>query len=230
VYWFGAVAALVLAFGIYLYFYSPTYVFRYQVTVEVSTPDGTKTGASINEAIFERSKFMEVILAHPMTASDTSGEAIFVDLGRGRNIFLSLTAFGSKSPKARSFSELLVSLYGLPWPALRDDYTSMSAAIDRAQHLGPRTVPFDRLLLMVTFTDLNNPISFKPVDPQHLDATFGHGYVLKSVILQGTQAATTEKIEKLLLWLPRLYKKALDGGPPTDRYPPLMISASNFKR
>jgi hypothetical protein len=78
-----------LVYGWYVYNY-PTCTFRYKLIAEVMTPDGLKTGSSVIEVRYSS--------VHPLPnpgrwRSDTAnGEAVYVDLGGGKNLFVLLGA------------------------------------------------------------------------------------------------------------------------------------------
>lgn len=65
---------------------------------------------------------------------------------------------------------------------------------------------------MVTFRDLDDPLSVERVDPTDLAATFGPGFALKQVVIEVTDDPFVEILESKLPWLRSLEGSYLDGG------------------
>lgn len=84
----------------------------------------------------------------------------------------------------------------------------------RLEHLNERRpIPAQYLPQLVTFDDITKPETVKLVDPANLAATFGEGYVLKSMQLEITDQKVTEgEVEKVLGWLGKYYDIHLDGN------------------
>ncbi|MCP4082076.1 MAG: hypothetical protein GY743_17720, partial [Planctomycetaceae bacterium] len=79
-------------------------------------------------------------------------------------------------------------------------------------------IPFSRLPLLVTFTDINDPASVVRVDPYDLEKYFGTGVKLKAVTLEiAGEPVTRGEVEKVLgsnffqRW-GTIHKKALGRG------------------
>jgi hypothetical protein len=69
----------------------PSYTYKYRMTVEVSTPEGIKTGSSVIEVTTHQwPKFLSGITAGNTTESSAVGEAPFVDLGARGMLFATL--------------------------------------------------------------------------------------------------------------------------------------------
>lgn len=105
----------------------------------------------------------------------------------------------------------------------------MKDAIQKANNSGSRIVSFDTLPLLIRFRDVKDPISFEELDPGDLESTYGAGYSLKSVTIQPNADEITDQLDKILVWLPGLKNKALDGGT-TERMNPLMIGSNDLKK
>jgi hypothetical protein len=82
---FGAIA-IIAAFLIaaVAYVWSP-YTNRFRLTIEVETPDGIKSGSSVLETMYFESGCWGPVEACGVRRR-AKGEAIFVDLGGGRNL------------------------------------------------------------------------------------------------------------------------------------------------
>lgn len=221
--WLIALCAVVAGLLAYISYYSPTYTFRYQLTVDVDTPDGVKSGSSVVEANYERSLITDWFFG-PGFGSWIIGEGVLVELGNGLNVVLTLTSFQSTSPRSTTPDALPVRIYQLPWWGHPDAYDEMNVAIARAKEGAPKIVPSDMLPLMVTFRDLQDPKTLERVDPQNLEVTFGPGYALKMVTMRATDAPVTNKLEGVMVWLQGLRSRGLDGGTITNRINPLLIA------
>ncbi len=206
-YWLVVLCVVVGGLWAHISYYSPTHTFRYRLTLEVGTPDGSKTGSSVVEATYFRELVLEWVFG-PRFPSYFKGEAVFVDLGGGRNVVLTVMDSPEFVP---------CKVYTFPcWKA--DAYDGMRASIERAEHEGPRNVPFEFLRLMVTFRNKDDPKTLEQVDARNLVATFGPGYTLKAVSIQGTDAPITQDLMKSLPWFqrqwadPKLRYHGLDGS------------------
>jgi hypothetical protein len=167
-----------------------------KVTVEVQTPEGIKSAASVQHiewACCGPIKAMD----GPSASSKVVGEAVVVDLG-GKYLFALLrgdgTSFAGAADSIASFA-----LWG-PRKALGTEeglryMTSLPYGTSAV--LQPGNLP-----LLVTFTDVNNPETVKLVNPANLAASFGQGYALKSISVEITHEKVSEgEIEKVLGWI-----------------------------
>lgn len=90
--WLALLGALVLASYVAYTVAYPTYSYRYRITVEVNTTDGMKSGSSVLEVTTIQFPSW-LTLGNNNFETTTRGEAVFVDLGNGRNL-VSLLALG----------------------------------------------------------------------------------------------------------------------------------------
>lgn len=88
---------------------------------------------------------------------------------------------------------------------------------------------FDMLPLLIRFRDIRDPTSFEELDPNDLASKYGPGYSLKSATLKPSTDEITDQLDRILVWLPALKNKALDGGT-TERMNPLMIGSNDLKK
>jgi hypothetical protein len=70
--------------------FSPVYKHRYRLTIAVDTPDGRKTGSSVIEASHTISTSLAT---RGSGVTGVRGEAVYVDLGQGRQV-IALLAVG----------------------------------------------------------------------------------------------------------------------------------------
>lgn len=138
---------------------------KYRLSVSVDTPDGVKSASGVF-AVF------------PYRGYDVSGDtytrgdAVFVDLGRGKNL-VALMMHGEKGEE----------IAGMNYVALRA-YRATASNVSFA-NLGRMTgsVPVTGGLIpvMVTFANLTDPRTARVVSPDDLAATLGAGYRLREV-------------------------------------------------
>ena len=70
----------------------PTCTFRYKLAAEVMTPEGPKTGSGVIEVSYTHFFSLSGV---PNLIQSAKGEAIFVDLGNNKNLFVTLTSWES---------------------------------------------------------------------------------------------------------------------------------------
>ncbi|MEO7178569.1 MAG: hypothetical protein ABIW83_06980 [Allosphingosinicella sp.] len=171
---------------------TPLPSYRYEITVEVETPSGLRTGSSVIEISGHR----EPKLLPDMTgaALNVHGEAAAVDLPNGRTIFALLAGGRSSGGGAASIGVHLLTA------AERASMREFEAGkiLGKAQ----RTVDLPRQAypLLVTFRDLADPTTIEGVDP---DSTvqFGPGGRLRRITISSTRKPVTEGIRKRLPWV-----------------------------
>lgn len=186
----------------------PTYAVRYRLSVDVQTPQGSKTGSSIVEARFGFEPTLFGLIAG--TKSSLVGEALFVDLDNGRNIVVTLTnrgsgRDGSKVPREKQALNGLtipLAIFGIP----SHDRQKTPKSILGAKSTGPKNIPVQRLPLIVTFTDLADPGSVVRIDPTNIGAFFGPGYSLAGAKIEIVDEPFLWSIERYLTWLEQLHK------------------------
>lgn len=218
-----------LGWGYYQINY-PTCTFRYKLTAEVMTPDGLKSGSSVIEVSYENNSFP---LPDARGRYDTLlGEATYVDLGSGKNLFVTLGTLDAAQPIERWISPEKNS--PLVEPA---DYETIKGALDplwlpiRIFRLGrtagkepemcqrvaklydasAAVVPLENLPTLVTFSDLRQPLTAKAVNPFDLGPTIGVGYSLSAKI-QITSEKVTHLIDIVLPWARTDERKGLDSN------------------
>ena len=158
-------------------------------SVEVATPQGVRTGTSVISSQNSRAPWW--FPASGASATRIRGEAVAVDLGSGRVLFVPI----STVTKMRRTSD---STGG----SLRDLFYS--------KEVGPDGVVSElKYLNMLTFGSLSDPSSAQQVDPLNLAAAFGSGYTLISVRVEDTTEPVTlpntERYKALFERLPEKY-------------------------
>ena len=86
---------------------APSVTYRYRLTVEVETPDGMRSGSSVIETNIHDTTGNWWALGEARRASSrVRGEAVFVDLGSGRNV-VALLARGPQADQGIDFNWLV---------------------------------------------------------------------------------------------------------------------------
>src|SRR5436190_2340702 len=180
---FAIIAAIMLS-PLFLYFgykhLYPTYTYRYRLSVEVETPDGLRSNSSVIEVRYET--FPE-ILTERDHISRVFGEAVFIDLGRDKNV-VALLASGPSG-------EDVGYPAGVVFQAFKLDGNDPNTPKLLPQLQGKRDLDIYHssyhdttrrfLPTFVTFGDLTDFKSVKIAPHGLFDQTFGAGYKLHSV-------------------------------------------------
>ncbi len=185
-----AVVAWRLAYP-YLY---PTYAVRYELTVEVETPNGIKTGSAVSES---RYGWQPKLLSNTTLRNSFTGEATFIDLGNGKNVIITLKSDEKRSKASADGLYLPMRVF----PLAPHDKVKTRQDIKRAKNQGKVDVPLDRLPMLITFKDINDPKSVERAHPGDLQATFGQGFALKRVTIEMSDKPVLATIETKLPWL-----------------------------
>ncbi|WMT71539.1 hypothetical protein [Bradyrhizobium sp. Ash2021] len=163
--WFGPVALLAALFiGDQIRINRPGH--KYRLTVEVETPQGSKSASG-------------VLAVHPDRGysrgghTSTKGDAIFVDLGGGKNLVALLAHIDKK-----------LDLDDINYVALRA-YTAAGGKRVSFNEMNRLTgsVPVKDALIpvLVTFADPANPGTARAISPDDAEAALGKGYRLQGI-------------------------------------------------
>ena len=173
---------------------------RYRLTLQVETPEGTKTGSGVFE---HGARWNDGITrglgAGPGLAVDTRGEAIITDLG-ARGLLLCLMT-RDETRAGSSDALLLPAIFPFEkWGGAIDNY---SAYLDRLAWRKPvADAPLKRLPMLARLRNPLDPVAAERVDPTNLAATFGRGVRLVRVTAQITDdPLPPPTIENKLPWI-----------------------------
>ena len=218
----------------------PDFTGRFKLAVTVDANGKTYTGATVYDVTYVwEPKFLPEVRAAQLRLT---GEALFLDLGGGRNLVVTLTASGSGRPFKRvnisqtyQFEDLWKSsgarsAAALPHIAFQLHMASKQTGADlkAARKKGKIELPVDRLPTTVTFTDLADPTTVKRVDPTNLAATFGPGYRITRATIEVTNEPLTHGIEKKLPWLINIERYRRDPNNPFTGTLPRLSYRTNF--
>jgi hypothetical protein len=177
----------------------PTYTYRYRLSVEVGTPDGLRTGSSVIEVRYETLPDVN----GRNHVSRIFGEAIFVDLGQGKNL-IALLAAGPSGEDVDYPGRIVFVAFNL-------DGNDPDTPKRLPQLRGKRNLDIDHSSLyevtkrflptFVTLTDLTNPSTVRVAPFGLFDETFGASFKLRTVAIEMTTDPITKGIENKIPWI-----------------------------
>lgn len=180
--------SIVLLLSAAFYFSLPDH--RYRLTIEVATPDGIKSASSVI-AVYGGSVGWGLPETKGLRAH-IKGEAVYLDLGAGKNI-IALLAHGKSGENSGKMEWLVLGAaraagQKLEWFQTKDV---------RGQ------VPLvgDLIPTLVTMTDPQDPGSARVVSPGQFESIFGPGYRFVGAHVAVTTDDVTENIERHLPWI-----------------------------
>ena len=163
--WFGPIALLaVLVIGDQIRINRPAH--KYRLTVEVETPQGRKSASG-------------VVAVHPDRGytrrgqTRTVGDAIFVDLGQGKNL-VALLAHVDNHLVLEDMNYVALRTFGAA-AGKRVPFSEMS------QQTGIVPVKGELIPVLVTFADPAAPDTARVVTPDDTEAALGKGYRLQAI-------------------------------------------------
>lgn len=165
--WAGLIGLLaLLVIGDQIRINRPGHKFR--LTVEVTTPDGIKTGSGILAVVPDRNY-------NRGGRTTMRGEAVFVDLGgKGRNLVALLAHRQGAKLDFDDINYVALRAYG----AARGNRVSFN---DIHRQTGVVPVQGDLVPVLVSFGDPNDPKSARLVAGDHAEAVLGEGYAIRGL-------------------------------------------------
>jgi hypothetical protein len=225
--WVLAPVAVLWALGWgYIQINYPTCTFRYKLTAEVMTPDELKSGSSVVEVSYSHNADWG---GGPKTYDTLLGEAVFIDLGKGKNLFVTLGTLDSGRPSPNwyhinplkepaDYYKMVGALNPIWLPIkmfelgrTREKEREMCQRVSKFYGTPAKSVPLNNLPTLVTFGDLRQPDTAATVNPNDLVATFGAGYTMAAKI-EISNASVTNRIHDLLPWVPDHITDKVGGG------------------
>lgn len=161
-------------------YYFPAVKIRYDLTLNVNTPNGLVSGTSTQEIVhwLESSP----ILGVGGSFRKVSGESAVVRLDEGRYIFALIDEYVlEESYSASGQVPKFADLGFLRW-FLRLKYSTNG---------DPITVSRENFPPLVSFKDITDPASIFLLDPEHFAISFGQGYELKSITVKVTRKSVS---------------------------------------
>ncbi|AWM07884.1 hypothetical protein [Bradyrhizobium symbiodeficiens] len=171
--WAGLLGLLaVLVIGDQIRINRPGHKFR--LTVEVTTPDGIKTGSGILAVVPDRNY-------NRGGRTTTRGEAVFVDLGqdsaKGRNLVALLAHRQGAKLDFDDINYIALRAYG----AARGSRVSFN---DIQRQTGVVPLEGDLVPVLVNFGDPRDPGTARLVAGDHAEAVLGEGYAIRGLTVE----------------------------------------------
>jgi hypothetical protein len=143
---------------------------KYRLTIEIDTPQGVKSAAGVM-AVHRDS----VSVGGMGGGTAVQGDAIFLDLGGGRNL-VAILGHGKNGSAVDGMNHLAMNAFAAA--GQRVPFNEVKQLNGKVQVQG------DLIPTLVTFADLADPKTARVLDPARIDAAFGSGYRLKRVTLE----------------------------------------------
>ncbi|WP_025036645.1 hypothetical protein [Bradyrhizobium sp. DOA9] len=140
---------------------------KFRLTVEVTTPAGIKTGSSILAVVPDRNY-------NRSGRTTMRGEAVFVDLGQGKNIVVLLAHQQGAKLDLDDINYVALRAYG----AARGSRVSFK---DMSRQTGTVPVQGELIPVLVSFGDLRDPSTARLVASDRAEAILGEGYAIRGV-------------------------------------------------
>lgn len=167
--WFGLLALLaVLVAGDQIRINRPGH--KYRLTVEVETPDGIKTGAGVMAVVPDRGY-------SPGGRVRTRGDAIFLDLGRGKNLVVLMAHLDGKWLDLDDINFVALRAYG----AARGSRVPFK---ELSQLGGVVPVQGAVIPVLVTFGNPSDPATARTVAADNAQAVLGDGFRLHGMTVE----------------------------------------------
>jgi hypothetical protein len=166
--WVGPIALLAaLVIGDQIRINRPGH--KYRLAVEVETPEGVKSASGVLSVHPDRGYSRK-------GSTLTKGDAVVVDLGGGKNLVALLAHIADNG----------LELDGTNYVALRAfNAAGKKASFNEMSRIsGAAPVTGSLVPVLATFTDINDPATMRVVRPDDLEAAFGKGFWLRSVIAE----------------------------------------------
>jgi len=142
---------------------------KYRLAVEVETPGGVRSASGVLSVHPDRGYSRK-------GSTVTKGDAVFVDLGGGKNLVALLAQLDDNT----------LDLDGMNYLALRAfKAAGRNVAFNEMSRISG-AVPVTGALVPVlaAFSDLNDPATMRVVKPDDLQATYGNGFRLRGVTVE----------------------------------------------
>jgi len=166
---------------------------RFRLTIEADTPDGPRAGSGVVEVERKEGRWP---VPGPRHVFRVRGEAVFVDLGGGRNL-VAVLAHGENAEDVDQVITLWIEAYGHHrWD---EEVWSGRRELRGVVELRPPLVP-----LLVTLADPLDPNTVRVVRPGEFEAVFGPGFRFRRATLEVVPASvpvTDGVIGQRLPWL-----------------------------
>jgi hypothetical protein len=162
----AAIATVVLG-GLY-YLAEPDH--KYRLTVELQTPQGLKSASGV-VAVYKD----KISVGGIGGGTATQGDALFLDLGGGRNL-VAILRQGEKGGDVDGMNHLAMNAFAAAGQKV--PFKGVKLLSGTVQVYG------DLIPTLVTFANVADPKTARVIEPTNIEAAFGGGYHLKQVTLE----------------------------------------------
>ena len=194
---FVVAVALLIAGGVAWYRHAyPTYTYRFRLAIAVDVGGQTKTASSvIGVKVITQDSFLPQV---PPIRDEVHGDAVFLDLGGGKNLFALLSCHADAS---RICVDTLVT---------NEFHIGGLENLPRLETLrGSRELTGEFLPTLITFHDLADPKSARSLSPNQFEQIFGPDVHFKRAWIEMTDDPVTRGIEKQLPWITQMKAEGL---------------------
>lgn len=171
----------------------------FRLTLEVESDGQINTASSV----YRVTAFEFISPSGWQLQLDTEGDAIFMDLGEGRNL---LAIIGVGDGWEGNFANLSHDVFvRKPRGKNLAPYRQLASMTGRAE-LPRRLLPH-----LATLPDINDPKSLRFVSETNFEAVFGDRVKFRRVTIELTRDRVTRGITKILTWLPAMQEAEKTG-------------------
>jgi hypothetical protein len=142
---------------------------KYRLAVEVETPDGIRSASTVLSVHPDRGYSRK-------GSTLTKGDALWVDLGGGKNLLALLAHLDDKNIELDGMN--FVALRAFNAAGRKTTFNAMNQMTGTAQVAGA-LIP-----VLAAFSDGNDPATMRVVKPDDLAATYGNGFALRGVSVE----------------------------------------------
>lgn len=153
------------------------------------TPSGLKTGSSVIEVRSWESKGFGPIEARGVR-SEAEGQAVFVDLGDGKNLIGILGWDRKGLNQSKIFGLVRAALAPNRKIDWKEVYTLKGKGI----------LPEEYIPTLISFSNLSDPNSAVEVPRTDFEKIFGQGFRFEKATLETTNEPITKNLKERLLW------------------------------
>lgn len=167
----------------------------FRLTLEVESDGQIKTASSV----YRITAFHFFSPSGWQLQLDTDGDAIFMDLGEGRNL---LVLVGGPEGWGGHFAQLTRKVF-LP---RHKDQDGLAPYRELASMSGKAELPHRWLPVLATLPDMKDPNSLRLLSETNFELVFGDRVKFRRVTVELTRDRVTRGIEKILTWLPAMQR------------------------
>lgn len=206
-----------------------------KVTIVVETPDGVRTGDSVQSIVWNESPHWSKIGdSGGWFTNELKGEAAFVEIAPKKYLFALLKTYDAPSGNKVFRPQPVKRPYSTA-DGFRNQIRAENEAIQASRET--REVPRASFPTLVTFTNPTDPSTAVEVEPENLEAVFGKGYRLVSIRLGITsEPLTIGRVVKVLgvefskIWTEQMQENIRVFGPFSKIPFALKITPTEFRR